>query len=1304
MPFLFSLPKSIFMLSLKHLFRGVAILSLLFFNQEKVNAQCTFTYQYPSSTFPIPTTLGQSYTITTCNYGGEYSQGSSPVSGGTYTVSSSNSADYFTVRTGTYNGPVVAYGPTPLTFTAPSNANLFFHISSNSSCGMGTGCRTTSITYGAPYNPCASIGAVSACGGSTTTTIASGSGAWALGTWAPPGKEYLYTYTPTVTGTYTITQNTNTTGYVDYFFKVASGGCNNSGWTLIDDLLGTSTTVTFSMTAGTQYYIMLDPEHTTGTTSNWTINGPGATTPTVSAGASTICNGGAGTTLTATGTLNTSAAWTWYTGSCGGTSAGTGATLSVNPTTTTTYYVRGTGGCAPDGSCGQITVTVNDPASIGTQPSVAETVCEGDPLNLSVVASNAASYQWYLNSNPISGANSSTYNVAATTSADAGTYYVEVIANSPCANVTSGNSVVTINPPVSISLQPNAINNICDGSPLTLNVSASNATSYQWYKDGNPLSDIGTITGSGTASLNISSTAPADAGTYYVVMGAQTACAQQTSANAAVNILPRPTATTTVNGAATVCDGTPTNIDIALTGTGPWIFDYYDGTTTTNVNTSTNPYSFSVNPSITTMYSITGLADVNCIANSGDYAATATVTVNPRPTVTITNNGPSIICNGDNTSIDLTFTGTGPWDFTYTDGTTPISVAGNTNTTYNLPISPTTTTTYSVTALNDINCMATGPDMTSTASVTVNYAPAIVSSPNATSACSGVGTTLTVGATGTNLSYQWRMNGNPISDNSIYSGTQTSTLTISSVTGMTGLYDVEISGTCPPMITSSSANVVEDVNNTWDGSASTAWSDPDNWSCGTIPIVTTDVLIPTGPTNMPLVDIPTAICNSLTIDPSASVLFTGTNNVLELKSNITNNGIFDPSAGRIILSGISVQNIPAVTYGNLTIDGGGLKMLDGNASVTGILNLINGHVILAGYDLTLDVPVQTLGGSASSFIVTNDTGEVIGRNMGVGGNPDAATFHVGINATSYTPIMLENLGTSDDYNVRVMQNVYEDGYGISPIMVSNPVVNRTWMVDEATDGGSIVNMTPYWNAVDEINGFVQSNVYVAHYLNNMWIGYTTSSSTAPPAGTFGSLFSAFADSIQTFSPFTVASTGQWPLSSKLDKIAAINAGNRNRIDWSTASETGGDKFEIQRSIDGRSFAGIGNAEGNGSASSYSYWDAAPKDGKNYYRVKMTDVTGKEFYTTVVSATVSGNGAFSVNAYPNPVSGVLTVVANGEMGSDASIIVTDVTGSVVKTISVKDNISEINMSELAGGVFFVKYSDKVQQETIKVNKH
>ncbi|HYD22618.1 MAG TPA: GEVED domain-containing protein, partial [Flavipsychrobacter sp.] len=402
------------------------------------------------------------------------------------------------------------------------------------------------------------------------------------------------------------------------------------------------------------------------------------TVPTLSATNGTVCNGGSTILSIATGTLNDATTWSWYTVSCGGTAAGTGSSLSVSPTTTTTYYARGTGGCVTPGSCGQITINVTDPPSISAQPTASATLCAGDALNLSVTAANGAGYQWYKNSNPIAGAIASTYSIPVTTTGDAGTYYVEVTGNSPCANLQSNNSVITINAPVNITTQPAATSDICDGSALNLSVVASGAAGYQWYKGAAP------IAGATSSTYNIPASVPADAGTYSVIVNGQTPCANVNSTNAVVNII-------------------------------------------------------------------------------------------PRPTVTITNNGPSIICNGDNTSIDLTFTGTGPWDFTYTDGTTPTSVAGNTNTTYNLPVSPTTTTTYSVTALNDINCMATGPDMTSTASVTVNYAPAIVSSPNATSACSGVGTTLTVGATGTNLTYQWRMNGNPISDNSIYSGTQTST-------------------------------------------------------------------------------------------------------------------------------------------------------------------------------------------------------------------------------------------------------------------------------------------------------------------------------------------------------------------------------------------------------------------------------------------------------------------------------------------------------------------------------------------------
>jgi hypothetical protein len=81
--------------------------------------------------------------------------------------------------------------------------------------------------------------------------------------------------------------------------------------------------------------------------------------PTLS-GTTSICNGD-NTTITITGDLNDATTWEVYSVSCGGTSETSTASSSftVSPTTTTTYFVRGEGGCVTPGTCGQITVTVN---------------------------------------------------------------------------------------------------------------------------------------------------------------------------------------------------------------------------------------------------------------------------------------------------------------------------------------------------------------------------------------------------------------------------------------------------------------------------------------------------------------------------------------------------------------------------------------------------------------------------------------------------------------------------------------------------------------------------------------------------------------------------------------------------------------------------------------------------------------------------------------------------------------------------------------------------------------------------------
>jgi len=52
----------------------------------------------------------------------------------------------------------------------------------------------------------------------------------------------------------------------------------------------------------------------------------------------------------------------------------------------------------------------------------------------------------------------------------------------------------------------------------------------------------------------------------------------------------------------------------------------------------------------------------------------------------------------------------------------------------------------------------------------------------------------------------------------------------------------------------------------------------------------------------------------------------------------------------------------------------------------------------------------------------------------------------------------------------------------------------------------------------------------------------------------------------------------------------------------------------------------------------------------------------------------------------------------------SVVVTDVTGKVVSTVTVVENNSaELNVSHLANGIYLLNYTDDVRNESIKINK-
>ncbi|WP_436517969.1 DUF5018 domain-containing protein [Ekhidna sp. To15] len=71
-----------------------------------------------------------------------------------------------------------------------------------------------------------------------------------------------------------------------------------------------------------------------------------------------ICAGTAVTLSITDASLNDALSWEWYSESCGGTPVGSGTSIEVSPSTTTTYYARGEGACANSTTCSFITIEV----------------------------------------------------------------------------------------------------------------------------------------------------------------------------------------------------------------------------------------------------------------------------------------------------------------------------------------------------------------------------------------------------------------------------------------------------------------------------------------------------------------------------------------------------------------------------------------------------------------------------------------------------------------------------------------------------------------------------------------------------------------------------------------------------------------------------------------------------------------------------------------------------------------------------------------------------------------------------------
>ncbi|HOY31682.1 MAG TPA: DNRLRE domain-containing protein [Bacteroidales bacterium] len=584
-----------------------------------------------------------------------------PTTATTYTVTGTTSAGCSSAATVsvTMNPmPVVTASATPAAICPGQNTSLSAGGATSYSWNTGaTGSSvtvnpTTATTYtvtGTTAAGCSSTATVSVtmnpmpvvtalatpaaiCTGQNTSLSAGGatSYSWNTGSTGTP-----ITVSPTTSTTYTVTGTTvagcSSTATVSVTVNplpavtasaspaaictgqstsLSAGGASSYLW----NTGATGTPVTVSPTTSTTYSVT--GTTTAGCSSSASVSVTVTPLPSVTASASpaAICPGQS-TTLSASG----ASLYLWNTGA-------TGASITVSPTSSTTYAVTGTtsSGCS---STVSVSVTVNPIPAI-TATAAPATVCSGQSASLS--AGGASSYSWNTGATgspiTVSPATSTTYSVTGTTSAG-------------CSSSASVSVTVNPLPAVSATASPAEI---CSGQNTTL--TAAGASTYSWN------------TGATGVSISVS---PAGSANYVVTGTSAAGC----SASAYVNVVVHPLPVITVTASpATLCEGQSAALSAAGAASYVW-------------NTGATGSSLSVNPVITTSYIVTGTSASGCTAEGN-----VNVPVFPVPDVVISGNTP--VCQGSPLQLSATGGQSYLWNTLPPSTDSVVTVYPSTTTTY----------------------------------------------------------------------------------------------------------------------------------------------------------------------------------------------------------------------------------------------------------------------------------------------------------------------------------------------------------------------------------------------------------------------------------------------------------------------------------------------------------------------------------------------------------------------------------------------------------------------------------------------
>ena len=165
---------------------------------------------------------------------------------------------------------------------------------------------------------------------------------------------------------------------------------------------------------------------------------------------------------------------------------------------------------------------------------------------------------------------------------------------------------------------------------------------------------------------------------------------------------------------------------------------------------------------------------------------------------------------------------------------------------------------------------------------------------------------------------------------------------------------------------------------------------------------------------------------------------------------------------------------------------------------------------------------------------------------------------------------------------------------------------------------------------------------------------------------------------------------------ELLSFKGYNTPYANILDWTTASEINSNRFEIERSTNGKDFEVVGTVKSIGNSTQiqkYSFSDAISGSmPMNYYRLKDIDNNGDFGYSNVIIIKAAAKSIAIDKVYPNPFNTVLNIEISAEIAQSGLVSLVDISGKIVyeQIINLKSgsNLTNLNVDALPSGMYAV----------------